>query len=251
MIKTVIPAYWHRSINFGDKLTPYIIEKLTGKKVVYCDAINPCIRLMATGSILFDSGLGTSVIWGNGFASFTEVAYKPHSILAVRGKLTREKFSAHGIECPEVYGDPGLLLPKIYKPNIPKAHRIGIAPHVVDYDIVKFAYGDSVKVIDLRDNIEKIIDEMSQCETMYSSSLHGIIVAHAYGIPCGWVKFSNNIIGDGFKFQDYFSSTHDISINFSELKKPADLNTVPLIQPGRDISQQLLNAFPLPHCLGI
>ena len=65
------------------------------------------------------------------------------------------------------------------------------------------------KIIDSRTrNIEHIIDEINKCERILSSSLHGIIVAHAYNIPALWIKKGDIGSLNGFKFKDYFSSVN-------------------------------------------
>ena len=50
-----------------------------------------------------------------------------------------------------------------------------------------------------------VIDQIKSCENIISSSLHGLIVSDAYGIPNVWIKISDNINGGEFKFKDYFS----------------------------------------------
>ena len=70
---------------------------------------------------------------------------------------------------------------------------------------------EDITIINLFNPIEEIIDSIVSCEKVYSSSLHGIIVSHAYNIPCEWVKFSNNILGDNTKFWDYYMSIGETS----------------------------------------
>jgi pyruvyltransferase len=215
---SVIPTYYHRSINFGDMLSPYILEKMSGKQCVYQEQTKDITTIMAIGSIL-GTDVSNSVIWGNGFAwkyNETEVVTKPLDICAVRGKLTRTKLIENGIDCPEVYGDPALLLPKFYLPKIKKKYKLGIIPHIVDYDDVCKHYEgilpEDVTIIDLRllitDNtIESVIEKILECKKTISGSLHGLIVSNAYGVDSLWVEFSKKIQGDGFKFWDYFSCT--------------------------------------------
>lgn len=211
----VIPHYYHRSINFGDCLSPYILEKITKRKCVYLEQNKDITTTMAIGSIL-GTDVSNSIIWGNGFAwkyNETEKVTKPLQICAVRGKLTREKLIENNINCPEVYGDPALLLPVFYSPKVKKKYKLGIIPHIIDYNDVSSFYkekiDDNITIIDLKvseDNtIEQIIDKILQCEKTISSSLHGLIVSNAYGIDSLWVEFSKKIQGDGFKFWDYFS----------------------------------------------
>lgn len=113
---------------------------------------------------------------------------------------------------PEVYGDPAWFLPKIYNPQVEKKHKLGMILHVAHRGAVKNIDPD-VKLIDIRrvgpDEIEAFIRELLSCEAVLSTSLHGVIVAHAYGIPVRWCvapKAKKRISGDGMKFEDYFQS---------------------------------------------
>lgn len=49
------------------------------------------------------------------------------------------------------------------------------------------------------------------CDIIISSSLHGIVFAHSYGKKALWIEISKNVIGDGYKFYDYYSSLNEYS----------------------------------------
>lgn len=112
---------------------------------------------------------------------------------AVRGPLTRNLILSQGIECPEIYGDPGLLVSKIYKPNFKKKYKLGLIPHYVDKEnkyvnYLKNKYPNEVLVIDIQSSFKNVIDNINKCEMIASSSLHGVITAqmhmkyHLYGL---------------------------------------------------------------------
>jgi hypothetical protein len=124
-------------------------------------------------------------------------------IRAVRGPYTREQV---GAGCPDVYGDPALLLPRFHVPRFPKMHRVGIVPHYVDYHLVKSIVKDCPVINVLNENPIEVADQICECEYIISSSLHGLIVANAYGIPAGWAEFSDDVNGAGFKFHDYYAA---------------------------------------------
>jgi hypothetical protein len=187
-------------------VTPYLIRKITGKSPLRCNA--NCFRdyYLITGSIIRRS-CKHSIIWGAGLLERNETIKKPKEVRAVRGPVTRQRLLELGYKCPEVYGDPALLLPRFYSPNLEKKWKIGIIPHYCDYeDIKKRLKAKHAHVINLLEPVESVIDQIIQCEWTVSSSLHGIIVSHTYGIPCAWVRFSNKLTGDGSKFLDYYLS---------------------------------------------
>lgn len=199
--------------NFGDILTPFILEALTDKKIVRIQKSQYYLHehYFVIGSILQRATKFTKV-WGSGFIDENcQCIQAPLHVYAVRGPKSREKLLNAGVQCPEIYGDPALLLPKIYFPKkIEKKYKLGIIPHYIDKKISwldKIKNNEEIKVIDIQvDNPISFIDELLSCEKIASSSLHGIITADAYGIPSVWLEFSENVKGNGFKFIDYFLS---------------------------------------------
>ena len=111
-----------------------------------------------------------------------------------------------------------------------KIYSVGIVPHYTDYNEVYDLYKNSasILVINLMTNdVEATTDSLLQCERIISSSLHGLIVSHAYGIPAIWIEFSEKLFGDGIKFQDYFESVGIESYKprkFSNCLTNADIN---------------------------
>lgn len=199
--------------NYGDLIGAYLVEKISHKNVVWThpkrwhlkDFFSPIY--VTAGSILAHVNK-KCVVWGSGIIQQDQVV-KPATILAVRGPQTRNNLLAQGYEVPEVFGDPALLMPQFYQPNVEKTYRLGIVPHYTDFKEVYDMYNDipDVLVIDLMTtSIETTTDLFLQCERIISSSLHGLIISHAYNIPAVWVAFSDKLFGDGIKFQDYFES---------------------------------------------
>jgi pyruvyltransferase len=150
-------------------------------------------------------------VWGAGLmCDGQSMLVKPKKVCAVRGPLTRNLLIKQGIECPEIYGDPALLLPRYYNPDIKKKYKLGIIPHYVDKNSnwIKSIQNDDIKIIDICSDTYSFVDSLKECEKVVSSSLHGIIAADSYGIPNMWIKMSDKVGGHGFKFDDYFLSVN-------------------------------------------
>ncbi len=199
--------------NYGDLMSCYLIEKISGKKVKWVFPKKFSLaglflpNYLAIGSILTHAN-EKSIVWGSGIIA-KKYPIKKATFLAVRGPQTRRHLMEQGYNVPEVYGDPALLLPKYYQPITEKKYKWGVVPHYNDYRLVVSLYGniDNVLVIDLMTtNVEATTRQFLSCESIISSSLHGVIVSHAYEIPAVWVQFSDAVFGDGIKYQDYFES---------------------------------------------
>jgi Polysaccharide pyruvyl transferase. len=210
-----IIAFWWtgRENNWGDALNPILIQGMTGKKPILSTEVLNIKKsdvYSVIGSILDIPSDKNLVIWGSGFRSKdSKFKNKPKKICAVRGPRTRELILKQGIECPEVYGDPAILYPYLYKSKVKKKYKLGVIPHYVDQNnplLNIFKDDDTILIIDILSGTKKVVDDICSCEKIASSSLHGIIAADAYGIPSIWIEFSNKIDGNGFKFYDYFDS---------------------------------------------
>lgn len=200
-----VPLFWYDYSNWGDALNPWLVSMLSGREVVMTK--EPYLRkYLVIGSTL---GLANEnvEVWGSGFIKENETLdVLPRKIHAVRGPLTRKALLDSGIPCPEVYGDPALLLPKFFNPDIPKIHNVGVIPHYIEKNhpwIVHLRDQPGVNVIDIDSGLEEVVRQVKSCRVIASSSLHGLICSDAYGVPNVWIKLTDNIIGGDFKFRDY------------------------------------------------
>lgn len=201
--------------NFGDYIGPVIYRLITGKDYVFTKRDKP--HYMVCGSILREAN-ANSIVMGAGYNGeeqrFEEV---PKEVVFVRGFNTQKQLAKQGIQT-EVYGDPGLCLPLLYDKPVKVKYEYGFLPHYVDYDIIEVDYKDFLK-IDPRQNVLTVVDQIRSCKMIVSSSLHGLIVANAYGIPAVWIEFSNKVEGKGYKFKDYYT--------LSDLRKYPSIFNVP------------------------
>lgn len=205
--------------NWGDELNVYLLELMTGRPVVVANnsiwhILFPYKKFICIGSILGWYENRLSEIWGAGALS-KDVTIKNHStnIHLVRGKYTRQLLAEQGVACPEVYGDPALLLSRFYIPKHVKRYRMGIIPHYTEENqlfIQNFVdKNNDVCLISMShyDVWTDVIDKIASCDFVISSSLHGLIVSDSYNVPNIWVAFSENLnVEENFKYKDYFSS---------------------------------------------
>ena len=207
--------YFKKVPNAGDAFARALAERYFSSPLVDCDdpeALGPNLMLM--GSILQWAG-PESWICGCGFITPSDrLVTPPRYIDCVRGHRTAQQLEKQGIKPPRLRGDPGVLAPVLFPPDAADDQgplgrtRSGLIPHYVDRDTpwIEKWRREGYRVIDVSATLADYFAALRSCDVILSSSLHGIIFAHAYGLPALWIKISARVIGDGYKFTDYFST---------------------------------------------
>jgi pyruvyltransferase len=231
--------WWADVPNFGDSLSPVIVAFVSGGTPVFVSRRYRA-KVLSTGSIIHHLAR-EDIVWGSG-AIQDEPITPPRGVTfrAVRGPLTRELLRT---DVPDVYGDPALLLPRFYSPRPTRRFDVGVIPHFTDREWVDI--GDAcLSIIDVRADWRRVVTRICECDVILSSSLHGLIVAEAYGVPAVWISPKRALKGGRFKFHDYYLASH---------REPPD--PIPLATALRDVSkhvadpprfdgQRLLDAWP-------
>jgi len=257
--KSPLPVFWWRynypiEQNFGDEITPYIIKSIWGVRTEW-STIDEA-SMVGAGSILEMLELRRTKeglkVWGSGYMRDGELNdNKNLDFHAVRGpvSLSRIEQSKRKI----ALGDPGLLANIVFSRSRLQTYKVGIIPHYVD---VKSEYLDAIRensdylIIDVLQTPEKVALDITSCEYILSSSLHGVIFADSFGIPNNWLPLSDKVSGGEYKFTDYYKSTGrelvklDPSIIGNEMQiNKAKQSYVP-IENLKQIQEDLITSFP-------
>nr|WP_246297634.1 polysaccharide pyruvyl transferase family protein [Janibacter cremeus] len=104
-------------------------------------------------------------------------------------------------------GDPGILVGR-HVPRLRARWRLGLVPHGFhrqEPGLQEFSArtGQDVTVIDVRARPGPVIRHIASCSAIVTTSLHGLIVADALGIPAAWTRRQPDLWGGDFKFRDY------------------------------------------------
>lgn len=231
-------AWFAKQANFGDWLSPLVVQHLTGLTPVH---VRPDFegKLIGVGSVLSYVRSG-DVVLGAGLIREEPISLPQRaSVLALRGPLSAE---LTGLDPASVeYGDPGLLAAAALGiERVPGASEIGVIPHLVDHDHIKNELGRSpnareYRLIDVQRSPREVLTDIAQTRVCVSTSLHGLICAESLGIPAVWCRVSDAITGGNFKFRDYFAGTgrpsHIPPLPLPEALELADTLTAPVEQP--------------------
>lgn len=252
--------WWHTEYgsdiqNLGDRISEIVFNYLCKLNNIDKDKIiNKTKHLYAIGSILFFENQDATV-WGTGcmheisvnFNTVLHQKYMRHlDVRAVRGPKTREELIKLGIQCPEIYGDPAILMPLIYKPMKKSNVQTILIAHYKDMFNLDTTEYPNVQVLDmLTNNWKEKIDIISSAQLVVSSSLHGLVIAESYKVPA--ILLQPEFENDLFKYEDYYLGTGRAEYPMAKSIDEAlhiDLNEFKTLDV-KPIQKRLMNAFPV------
>jgi pyruvyltransferase len=247
--------------NFGDEITIPILDRIFGVEALPVGLEDA--ELLGAGSILefyvwkigrppawkrflWPSDLH---VWGTGTLFDQHEIGWPQRLHfhAVRGSLTAERVGVSGI----TLGDPGILSSRLIR-RPKKESAVAAIPHFLD----KRRLADLPRhwrVVDPDRPVDDVLTQIASAELVLSSSLHGLIAADSFGIPCVWIAFlGGQPDSPTHKFLDYASARgRDFNgpITWAEaVVMPTDTLASKATIIGRDVEawqEELISAFPM------
>ncbi len=286
-----------RVANLGDALSPVMVTLLSGLPCTHKDLGSTQIRMGAVGTIAQGFSGGEVWIWGTGTSKYRNPLHKgpgkerfiPNSVTtfhvtATRGPITRRILGEENATGAPAFGDPVWLLPQFYRPNLKKRWKLGVIVHLADLKdrsldaAVKDAFvryqipeseRTSVRLINTVtdvtvDALRARLDDILECERLVSTSLHGMVFAESYGIPCLYFSPRGKISGVveldlldedcvDLRIIDLYRGMgrNKLRVYVQDRKTPTDwAHLMRMIddmwEPVNFDATPLINAFPLP-----
>lgn len=205
------------------------------------------IFLNTIGSLLGEC-YQDAVVWGSGFRIGgipfqLKLKMVKYDVRAVRGPKSKALLEKCGINCPEVFGDPGILMPLIYQPHINyREYEYSVIHHWSKQSETKLNGCNYINM--LTDDYENVIDQIVKSKLIISGSLHGIILAETYGIPAILLQDREDFSSLQFKYDDYYLSTGRSSYPKAKtIAEALEMNPSP-VPNLESLQENLIRSFP-------
>jgi len=200
-------SFWYDGHNVGDNMTRYILKGMYGEEPTHV-GMNVSGKVLMSGSILHAACEGDTLLGTGSFEEMPGGWTVPKNIECkfVRGPGTAKHLARSDL----LLGDAGLLMPCFYTPKDTRVeYDYGVVPHYTDA-ISMLAVPENMLLIDTSLHVTKFIDQLVRCRNVISSSLHGIVLAEAYGVPAirmATLDSRDRIRAFDFKHSDYYEGT--------------------------------------------
>jgi hypothetical protein len=252
-------------LNWGDAMSPVMVALMCGLPIQRVPTRSHSIRMGAVGTIGHGFGLGTTFFWGTGSSEWRNPSapmaererFEPSpnmTVCATRGPLSAHILSGGTLDRGAVpFGDPVWLLPRFYRPAVEKTHELGIILHLSELNgraldanaseaviraHIPEALQGSIKTINTLtaidpEGLRAKTDEILACKRIVSTSLHGMVVAESYGIPC--LYFATRASQPGVRGFSVEPLDHEfLDLRIRDLYSAMGLRKLPMYVQPRD-----------------
>ena len=213
--------------NFGDLASVSVVEWLSGQPVEHASDDTDGPRLLAIGSILHRARDG-DVVWGSGLKGSAAERFDAGriDIRSCRGPITYDFLKRRGCDLGKVTTlfDPGSLAPclpvaETLDPRVNRGKTL-IIPHfreLASFSRRNWRYRKQIVSVDC--TLETMMARFIGAERVISSSLHGIIVAEALGVPAIWLRPMT--AESHLKYFDYYYATERYDVTCHDTLRDA------------------------------
>jgi hypothetical protein len=202
--------WWRTKDNYGDILVPHILSYVSGREVVFANAMDA--EIISIGSVMdvvnkrVRETDNPVYVWGSGMMeSISMNISRGAALTLVRGPLTATRLKMDDLPM----GDPGLLADEALdiKTSV-KTHKFGIIPHwthnnVAEVEELISGLPNAAHINMITQDVHQTTQDIANCDVILSSSLHGLIVADSLGVPNIWIDTGSIAQTTRFKFFDY------------------------------------------------
>jgi pyruvyltransferase len=236
--------------NFGDDLFRHIAAKLLGNEPTW-GGLDSKERLVFLGGSVLQFIRKGDICWGAGLrdGEKPDARFSRVDVAACRGRLTEERLLPYLSGNGPALGDPGILTAQLFPEwDSSRKHPVGFVPHFSDFEHFS-SLNLPGPVIDPRQPAHIVVPQITECQTIVASSLHGIIVAEAFSIPAVAIETGRLHPEPSFKYEDYYSVTNRSFSPLGNLPHAISVAETAAVPNHAIFCQQLLEAFPKPSII--
>lgn len=299
----LVPLCWAAAtetqdyLNLGDALSAVMVAAVSGRGIRHTPMQARGRRLSAVGTIGHSLQGGEIHVWGTGCSNYANPLSRGEEkrlytvppdtkllVHATRGPISWKLLTGASPGQDAVYGDPVWLLPRFYSAPAKKTAELGVIIHLSeladrDYEahpkpellryVVPASLQGQVRLINTitpvtAAGMRERMNDILSCKRIISTSLHGLVFAESYGIPCLYIQARRGQTGLA---RIPIGNDDKMNLRMSDLYAGLGQDAVDLyIQPKRSMTdwddvisaidrswypksldeERLLDAFPLP-----
>lgn len=199
--------------NFGDDLNPYIFQKLFPSTFISED---DGIDFYGIGTIIDDriNPEKHSIFFGTGIRDIAKTYDKTNwEVFFLRGPISSNTLGYNG---EKYITDSAYLFPlvndSVLQSSI-KKHKLSIIPHFEHINSINWSLVSQFidfNLIDIRDSVEKVVEQICASERIITSAMHGAIMADICRVP--WIRLkmsvypSETLLVSDIKWNDWLLS---------------------------------------------